>query len=332
MIALLFVALVTLAVGTMAYGLLQPRLEMDKQARERVRHFRLTSEETASRQAGRERLNEVAKRRRTIQASLQEVDSRNRLRDKFTRRLTLEARLAQGGLRISVRAFVLFGVAAGVLAALVALLAGLPFLVAAGVGLTAGAGLPRWFLAYARKRRRARFTDEFANAIDLVVRGIKSGLPLGDTLRMVAQEAPDPVGAEFARVVEAQQMGLSVPEAMERLYVSMPTPETNFFSIVVSIQSQAGGNLAEALANLSRVLRDRRRMKDKIQAMSMEAKASGAIIGALPVVVAVLVYLTSPDYIALLFNTTIGNVILGASAVWMLTGILVMRSMINFDF
>ncbi|MET0258684.1 MAG: type II secretion system F family protein, partial [Methylobacterium sp.] len=113
---------------------------------------------------------------------------------------------------------------------------------------------------------------------------------------------------------------------------NMPLPETNFFAIVVSIQSQSGGNLGEALSNLSKVLRERRRMKDKIKAMSMEAKASAYIIGSLPVVVGFLVYLTSPDYISLLFTDSLGNLILLGAVGMMATGIFVMRQMITFDF
>ena len=127
-------------------------------------------------------------------------------------------------------------------------------------------------------------------------------------------------------------MGIPIAEAVERLYRNVPTPETNFFAIVIGIQAQAGGNLSEALGNLSRVLRDRKKMKAKIQAMSMEAKASGGIIGSLPVIVAFLVYLTSPGYISVLFTSTPGNMILAVAAFWMATGIFVMKKMINFDF
>ncbi len=207
-----------------------------------------------------------------------------------------------------------------------------PLFLALGFGLVGGFAAPRWALGFLRKRRQKKFIEEFANAVDAIVRGIRSGLPLNDTLRMVASETPEPVRSEFARIVEGLQMGLSMTDAVERLYQNMPLAETNFFAIVVSIQSQAGGNLGEALSNLSRVLRERKRMKGKIQAMAMEAKASGFIIGALPFIVGVLVYLTSPAYIAILFTTTTGNIVLACAAIWMSIGIVVMRNMINFDF
>ena len=121
-------------------------------------------------------------------------------------------------------------------------------------------------------------------------------------------------------------------EACAKLYDSMPLPEANFFGIVISIQQRAGGNLSEALGNLSRVLRDRKKMKEKIQAMSMEAKASAAIIGALPPIVMILVYLTTPDYISLLWTHPTGQLMLVGCVLWMSMGIMVMKKMINFDF
>jgi tight adherence protein B len=156
-------------------------------------------------------------------------------------------------------------------------------------------------------------------------------LPLNDAIRMVAADGQEPVKTEFRRVVESQQLGLSVPDSIARMHLTMPLSEVSFFAIVIAIQGQAGGNLSEALSGLSRVLRDRKKMKAKVQALSMEAKASAAIIGALPFIVAFLVYLTSPQYIMILFTDARGHLILGASAVWMSIGLVVMRKMINFD-
>jgi tight adherence protein B len=203
--------------------------------------------------------------------------------------------------------------------------------VALGVGLIAAAGLPRWIIGFMIKRRCKQFLDEFPNALDIMVRSIKSGLPLNDALRLIASDGQEPVKTEFRRVVESQQVGLNVPEACARMIQSVPLPEVNFFAIVIAIQAQAGGNLSEALGNLSKVLRERRKMKAKVSALSMEAKASAAIIGALPFIVATLVYLTSPDYMLVLFTDPRGHIIMGASAVWMSIGIFVMRNMINFD-
>jgi tight adherence protein B len=164
------------------------------------------------------------------------------------------------------------------------------------------------------------------------VRGVKAGLPLGDCLKIISNDASEPVKSEFRAIVETQTIGMPLGDACQRLYDSIPLAEANFFGIVISIQQKAGGNLAEALGNLSRVLRDRKRMQAKIRAMSMEAKASATIIGALPLAVMLLVYITSPNYIELLWTTPLGRVMLACCAVWMSIGVMVMKKMINFDF
>jgi tight adherence protein B len=166
----------------------------------------------------------------------------------------------------------------------------------------------------------------------VIVRGIKAGLPLLDSLKLIASEAQEPIRSEIRAVIETQTVGIPLGEACLKLYERMPVSEANFFGIVVSIQQRAGGNLSETLGNLSRVLRDRKKMKAKIQAMSMEAKASASIIGALPLVVMGLVYFTSPAYIEILWTDSFGRMMLGCCAVWMTIGVLVMRKMINFDF
>jgi tight adherence protein B len=200
------------------------------------------------------------------------------------------------------------------------------------LGGAAAAGVPRWVLSYLKKRRERRFLNVFPEAVDVIVRGIKAGLPLLDCLKMIAAEAPEPVKSEFQAIIETQTVGLPIGEACVKLFERMPLPEANFFGIVISIQQRSGGNLSEALGNLSRVLRDRKKMKAKINAMSMEAKASAMIIAALPVAVMLLVYLTSPKYIELLWTEPLGRMMLATSLVWMSMGVLVMKKMINFDF
>ena len=201
------------------------------------------------------------------------------------------------------------------------------------VGLFAGGlGFPRWFLGFKKKRRINRYLEELPNAMDVIVRGIRSGLPLGDCLRIIATEAQEPVRSEFKHMIEQQALGITIAEAVSTLYERVPVAESNFFAIVIGIQAKAGGNLSETLGNVSRVLRDRKKMKGKITAMSTEAKASAGIIAALPFVVAILTYLSSPAYIELLWITTVGKIMLVVSAVWMTFGCLVMKKMINFDF
>ena len=193
-------------------------------------------------------------------------------------------------------------------------------------------GLPRWILSFLKKRRHNKFLEHFPDAVDIIVRGIKAGLPLFDSMKVIVSDAPEPVRSEFRAIVETQTIGIPLGEACTRLYERIPLPEANFFGIVVLIQQKSGGNLSEALGNLSRVLRDRKKMKAKIKAMSMEAKASASIIGSLPILVMLIVYITSPDYIELLWTTPLGRIMLAGSAFWMFTGIMVMKKMINFDF
>ena len=138
--------------------------------------------------------------------------------------------------------------------------------------------------------------------------------------------------SEFADLVEQQRVGIPLSQAFDRMYERMPIQEVNFFSIVIAIQQQAGGNLAEALGNLSTVLRDRKKLAAKVKAFSAEAKASASIIGALPLLVMGVVWITTPDYINLLFTEPMGHMMLAGSAIWMTSGVLVMRKMINFDF
>jgi tight adherence protein B len=203
---------------------------------------------------------------------------------------------------------------------------------AIGLGFAGAFGLPYWLLSFLKKRRENKFLNGFPDAVDVIVRGVKAGLPLLDCLKMITVDSAEPVKSEFRAIVETQAIGMPLGEAVGKLYENMPVPEANFFGIVISIQQKAGGNLSEALGNLSRVLRDRKKMKAKIQAMSQEAKASAAIIGSLPLAVMTLVGITSPQYIALLWTEPLGNLMLAGSAVWMFMGVMVMKKMINFDF
>jgi tight adherence protein B len=193
-------------------------------------------------------------------------------------------------------------------------------------------GLPRWILARLTRRRQFKFIDEFANSIDIIVRGVKSGLPLNECLGIISREAPQPIAGEFTDLVEQQRVGVPLGEAFERMMRRMPLPEVRFFAIVISIQQHAGGNLSEALGNLAGVLRDRKTLQAKVRALSAEAKASAAVLGALPFVVMLLVYITTPAYIALLWTTQVGQLLLVGAGIWMSVGILVMKKMINFKY
>jgi tight adherence protein B len=251
---------------------------------------------------------------------------------KGKRRVSLATKIEQAGLSITKQQYWIGSVLLGLICSGLTYLQSRSLLLTLLVGVTATIGLPQLTLARLRIRRIQKFISNFPTAIDIIVRGIKSGLPLGDTIRIAATESPEPVKSEFRRIVEALSIGMTLPESIERMAQRVPIAETNFFSIVISIQSKAGGNLSEALGNLSRVLRERKKMKAKITAMSMEAKASAAIIGAVPFLVVGALYVSSPKYISILWTTSHGKMISVIAIFWMGIGIAMMKKMISFDF
>ncbi len=327
----LIIVLVAVAAGAIAYGFLFTRMETEKKADTRLNRIKAAENDRERMKAARDRVQELSKRRRSMQDSLKDLEKKQQEKNKKIGDSSLKSRLAQTGLPVTVTKFYIASGGFGLFILVIAMLAGVSMVAALGAAFAAALGLPRWIVGFLVKRRQKKFLDEFPNALDVMVRSIKSGLPLNDALRLIAVDGQDPVKTEFKRVVESQQVGLSIPEACVRMMQTMPLPEVNFFSIVITIQSQAGGNLSEALGNLSRVLRDRKKMKAKVKALSMEAKASAVIIGALPFIVSLLVYLTSPQYMMVLFTDPRGHLIMMAAGIWMSIGIFVMRNMINFD-
>jgi tight adherence protein B len=266
-------------------------------------------------------------KRKNVQQLLKQIESKNAEQ----KTMTMRKRLDQSGLPdVSVRVFWLASGAFGLIVALLCFITKQPLIVDAFAGFATGFGLPRWILGFMKSRREKKFTNEFANAIDVVVRSVRSGLPTNEALRIVAKESPDPVGSEFNRLVEGLKVGVTLDQGCKRMFESMPTAEVSFFGIVMTIQQKSGGNLSEALSNLAGVLRDRKRLLGKIKAMSSEAKASAMIIGSLPPAVMGIVYVTTPAYIRLLFTERTGNLILAGCVLWMSVGIFVMRKMINF--
>lgn len=318
-IAVFFLA--AAAIGGVVYVFVYPILSGERKAEQRMQSVAKT-----------EPLARVARgsqksRREAIELTLKEVEERH----KKKKSVLLSARIAQAGLSWSKRQFAMISAGIGLGMFIIGLLSGAGLLVATGLGFAGAFGVPRWLLSYLKKRREKKFLEAFPDAVDIIVRGIKTGLPLLDCIKMITAEAPEPLKSEFRVIMETQAI-MPLGEACAKLYERTPLPEANFFGIVVAIQQKGGGNLSEALGNLSKVLRDRKKMRAKIQAMSQEAKASAAIIGALPIAVMILVYLTSPQYISLLFTNSLGHLMLAGSAVWMTIGVLVMKKMINFDF
>jgi tight adherence protein B len=314
--------LAAVAVGGVAWVFIYPMLSGEQKAEKRKDNLVRTGATTPAR-TGR---NATKSRREQVEGSLKELEERN------SKSVPLAVKIAQAGLTWSKRRFFITAAMFGVFALGVGLMLDAGLLPSIGLTFVAAIGLPLWMLRFLKKRREAKFLEGFPDAVDVIVRGIKAGLPLLDSLRIITVDAPEPLKSEFRAILETQTIGIPIGDACGKLYERIPVPEANFFGIVIAIQQKAGGNLSEALGNLSRVLRDRKKMKSKIQAMSMEAKASASIIACLPPAVAGLVYLTSPQYIELLWTHPTGRMMLMGCAVWMTIGVLVMRKMINFDF
>jgi tight adherence protein B len=326
-----FLAMVALAVGGVLLAVLYPYFAGTKQSEKRVKSV-ISDGKSPVKQGLRARLmaeDPKDVRRKQLQESLNQVEERERQR---RRKVTTRILLSQAGLEISPRIFYLFALMLGVVIGFGVFIAGVPWYVAVVAGIAGFFGLPRWILKFLRKRRQQVFLNDFADAIDIMVRGLKSGLPVSDAMKVIASETPDPVGPEFLEIVEGQRIGISIDQGIERMYERMPLAEVNFLAIVMAIQTKTGGNLSEALANLSKVLRDRKKMKAKIRSMSQEAKSSAAIIGSLPFVIIGGLTVLNPAYLNPLWYTTLGNIMVIGSGIWMCLGILVMRQMINFDF
>ncbi|MCA3622702.1 MAG: type II secretion system F family protein [Methylobacterium sp.] len=272
-------------------------------------------------------IEESGNRRRQVADALKELDERQ----KAKKRVTMEQRFLQAGVNWTRKTYWLISIGCGLgLGFLMLVLVGQPLLALGGmfVGVF---GIPNFLLNRWARKRQKKFLEEFPNAIEAIVRGIKSGLPLNDCLRLIANEAKDPLKAEFRYIVEAQQMGVSIADSIMKIYERIPLSEVNFFAIVIQIQMKSGGNLGEILLNLSKVIRDRKRLRDKVDAMSQEAKSSAGIIGALPALVGGLTWLGSPEYIQLMWTTKAGLVGLGICVTIMAFGVFVMKKMINFE-
>jgi tight adherence protein B len=321
------VVLGALAVAGIIYALAFPYVSGEKQAEKRLQTVIEGRVKTTARKAQVEQANN---RKKAVADTLKEIEDREKAREKVSLRL----RLQRAGLDVTVQAFwgasVVSGLACGVL--MFVLMPTMPLLMVAAAAFIGTFGLPRWILAKMTARRQTKFVNEFANAIDIIVRGVKSGLPLNECLNIIARESPEPLCSEFKELVDQQRVGVPLQECFDRMMQRMPLPEVKFFAIVVGIQQSAGGNLSEALGNLSGVLRDRKRLEGKVKALSAEAKASAAVLGSLPFLVMMMVYFSTPHYIALLWTTKVGQFLLGCAGIWMTIGVLTMKKMINFKY
>lgn len=247
------------------------------------------------------------------------------------RSVALRLRVDRAGLDAPLRSLYIASLLSGLVGVGVYLLLGYALLFSPAVFAVFGIGLPRAVLSHMAKRRQKQFTKHFADAIDVIVRGIRSGLPVSECLGIIARESPEPVATEFKLMIESQRLGMTLKQALERACRRMPTTDMKFFAVVLNLQQQTGGNLAETLSGLSAVLRGRKKLADKIRTMSAEARMTASIIGCLPFLLSLVIYALNPNYILLLWTDPIGNVILYGGLTWMAIGIFIMKQMVSFE-
>lgn len=314
-----------LAVAGVAWVFLYPYLSGEATAAQRL--DRVAGGQGARRSSRVEK--ELDLRKRSVEDSIKELEKRQ---GNIEKNPPLEVRIEQAGLTWSKTIYYVFSALCGIVVFGLTIVFVGSLLSALGSAALATISVPRWFLSSRRKKRLKKFINEFPNALDVITRGVKAGLPVTDCLRICSQESSEPIRSEFRYIIEAQALNIPISTAVEMLYQRVPLPETNFFAIVITVQQKSGGNLSEILVNLSKVLRDRKKMAGKIRAMAQESIASAMIIGSLPIAVMLLLYFMNPDYIALLWQRPLGQLMLFGAFVWMGIGTLVMRKMISFDF
>ncbi len=315
------------AAAALVFTFAYPYISGDRATEQRMKGV---TESRSARKARIVQVEETNNRKQAVAETLKDIEQRQSKNKKES----LRVKLLRAGLDISTNMFWAASVLTGLVVAVLSYFAmpTMPPIAFAAFGFIGAFGLPRWFVGFLTKRRQNKFVNAFADAVDVIVRGVKSGLPLNECLGIIARESAEPLRSEFQEVVDQQRVGVSLTEALDRLTTRMPLAEVRFFAIVIGIQQQAGGNLSEALGNLSGVLRARKMMAAKVQALSAEAKASAMVLGSLPPGVMTMVYLTTPDYISVLWTDKFGQFMLLCALLWVSCGILVMRKMINFKY
>ena len=307
------------AIGVAAYALAGP--SPSKASQRRLEQLRFRHSENTNTKVESQLKKAIASRRPTL----------NRVAGSTSRIDALAIRLDRTGKGWTLRQYTYASIGLTLVVALVLFLRTGALPLALGVGLLFGAGIPHFIVNRAIKQRTMAFNAKFADAIDLLVRGLRSGLPVTETLSVVAQEVPGPVGQEFRGVVERIKIGRTMEDALQQTADRLGIPEFNFFCITLAIQRETGGNLAETLANLAEVLRKRAQMKLKIRAMSSESKASAYIVGSLPFIVFVLIWWINPEYIGTFFVNETLIVIGMGGLVWMAIGVFIMAKMVSFE-
>ncbi|MEM6901857.1 MAG: type II secretion system F family protein [Pseudomonadota bacterium] len=277
-----------------------------------------------SRQVGAARANDLS----SIEKRLRSAEKKKDEKEQSAR--SVEDRIAEAGLPIDVRQFWQVAAALAFAAAALGYAAQQNLQLAATLAITAGLGLPFLVLAILGRRRKRQFLSSLPDALDVMVRGLKAGLPVNEALAMIGREFKGPIATEFAIVTDEQAAGFSLADALERCAKRMPLQEMHMLAIALAIQSQTGGSLSETLQNLADVIRARFKLKRKVQAMTSEAKASAGIIGSLPFFLSGAIITVAPEYMNPMWDTKIGNLLVVGAVFWMIIGIGVMAKMIHF--
>lgn len=327
-IVIITAILAAVSAAGVCYAIFGRKISESDRVRSRVQSISGSAAAGGAR-TGRQREAQRGGSKRNVQAALDDLEAARKGQNK---RPNLRQMLVRAGVTWTEQGFIIGSIVFGLVVFLGIMIAGYGLLIGLPAGFAGGFGAPRWLLGYLSRKRQKAFSESFVNGVDVVVRGVKAGLPIGECMAIIARESPDPLGQEFRTLVEGQKLGVSLTSGLERMYERMPSQELNFFVIVLTIQGKSGGNLSEALGNLSNVLRERKLMKAKIQSMSSEAKASAMIIGSLPIVVGLMMTVIAPDHITLLFSTTMGNAMIAGGLALMGLGAFVMSKMMNFDF
>lgn len=250
--------------------------------------------------------------------------------EKKDEKVGLDDLIEQSGLSISVKGFWIGSVIFALLMTAIAYLLGVNIVLLILIASLSLFFLPKAFLKMKAKKRQKAFLDDFADALEAMVRLLKAGMPVSESIAMVSKEFGGPVGEEMSRIYEAQNIGVSLPEATQKAAQRMPLPEMYMLATGITIQQQTGSSLSEALQNLANLIRARYRLKRKVVALSSEATVSAGIIGALPIFVGTMLYFVNPEYTGLLFTHPVGKVLSIGAGVWMCIGVFIMRQMINF--
>ena len=315
---------------SVAFGVYFLRPDIFKKTRFRQRYHRLAAFNFDLRMF--KEIEEGKKWKRTVEKTLLEIDEKQRSFSRDTSKPNLVTKMRQAGLLWTKRDYISICLGTGFVLFVSFWAFNLSLILVTVIAVAAGTGLPYATVAHLRSRRFNRFSIQFTNGVDMMARGLKSGLPIGECIKIVSNETAEPVRSEFKQLSQDLALGLPMEIAIHRFADRVPLRETNYFATVIGSQSKTGGSLSEALTNLSKILRDRRNMREKVRALSSEAIASATIIGAIPFIVGGIVFFSSPDYLALLFQTRAGLITLIFSGLWMIVGIFIIYKMVHFEF